>query len=76
MEVHQHPTRPAQYVGRKSIYQAVGGTYLVDMNGRLSINHVQRLPNKLAVVFGNSTVEVSEQDIKVIGRVAVTLRKE
>ncbi|EHK8983680.1 hypothetical protein QX220_11810 [Vibrio vulnificus] len=63
-------------MGRKSIYQAVGGTYLVDMNGRLSINHVQRLPNKLAVVFGNSTVEVSEQDIKVIGRIAATLRKE
>lgn len=49
---------------------------MVDMNGRLSINHVQRLPNKLAVVFGNSTVEVSEQDIKVIGRIAATLRKE
>ncbi|HAS6296878.1 TPA: hypothetical protein I7229_06290 [Vibrio vulnificus] len=46
------------------------------MNGRLSINHGQRLPNKLAVVFGNSTVEVSEQDIKVIGRIAATLRKE
>ncbi|EGQ8086479.1 bacteriocin [Vibrio vulnificus] len=76
MQVNLHPTRPAQYVGRKSIYQAVGGTYLVDMNGRLSINHVQRLPNKLAVVFGNSTVEVSEQDIKVIGRIAATLRKE
>ncbi|ELV8738299.1 hypothetical protein QNF08_004615, partial [Vibrio vulnificus] len=57
MEVNLYPTRPAQYVGRKSIYQAVGGTYLVDMKGRLSINHVQRLPNKLAVVFGNSTVE-------------------
>ncbi|WP_080722795.1 hypothetical protein [Vibrio vulnificus] len=61
---------------RKAIYRAVSGTYLVDMDGRLSINHVQRLPNKLAVVFGNSTVEVSEQDRKVMGRVAVTLRKE
>lgn len=46
------------------------------MSGRLSINHIQRLPNKLAVVFGNTTVEVSEQDIKVIGRVAVALEKK
>ena len=55
---------------------AVSGEYLIDMNGRLSINHIQRLPNKLAVVFGKSTVEVSEQDIKVIGRVAVALEKK
>lgn len=54
---------------------AVSGEYLIDMNGRLSINHIQRLPNKLAVVFGNSTVEVSEEDIRVIGRVAVRLEK-
>ncbi|EHI9299732.1 hypothetical protein K0W38_001678 [Vibrio vulnificus] len=76
MEVNPHPTRPDQYVRRKAIYRAASNTHLVDMNGRLSINHVQRLPNKLAVVFGNSTVEVSEQDIKVIGRIAATLRKE
>ncbi|EID7697626.1 hypothetical protein CS266_RS12195 [Vibrio parahaemolyticus] len=43
------------------------------MSGRLSINHIQRLPNRQAVVFGNSTVELSEEDIKVIGRVAVVL---
>ncbi|ANU36258.1 phage repressor protein CI [Vibrio scophthalmi] len=55
---------------------AVSGEYLIDMNGRLSINHIQRLPNKLAVVFGNSTVEVSEEDIRVIGRVAVSLNKQ
>ncbi|MGR4006728.1 helix-turn-helix domain-containing protein [Vibrio harveyi] len=55
---------------------AVSGEYLIDMNGRLSINHIQRLPNKLAVVFGNSTVEVSEEDIKVIGRIAVALEKK
>lgn len=55
---------------------AVSGEYLIDMNGRLSLNHIQRLPNKLAVVFGNSTVEVSEEDIKVIGRIAVALEKK
>ncbi len=69
-------TNEGRFLVDKKQNDAVSGEYLIDMNGRLSINHIQRLPNKLAVVFGNSTVEVSEQDIKVIGRVAVTLRKE
>ncbi|EOW8142391.1 hypothetical protein P3437_14295 [Vibrio parahaemolyticus] len=43
------------------------------MNGLVHINDIQRLLNKQAVVFGNSTVEVSEQNIKVIGRVAVAM---
>ncbi|MGY6539451.1 hypothetical protein, partial [Vibrio parahaemolyticus] len=43
------------------------------MNGRLSINHIQRSSNKLAAVFGNSTVELSEEDIKVMGRVSVLM---
>ena len=47
------------------------------MDGTLSNNHIQRLPGKkLAVVFGDTAVEVTEADIKVAGRVAVTLRKE
>lgn len=54
----------------------VSGEYLIDMNGRMSINHIQCLPNKLAVAFGNNTLEISEEDIKVIGRVAMSMRKE
>ncbi|EPH6376521.1 helix-turn-helix domain-containing protein [Vibrio alginolyticus] len=69
-------TNEGRFLVDKKQNDAVSGEYLIDMNGRRSINHIQRLPNKLAVVFGNSTVEVSEEDIKVIGRVAVTLRKE
>ena len=69
-------TNEGRFLVDKKQNDAVSGEYLIDMNGRLSINHIQRLPNKLAIVFGNSTVEVSEKDIKVIGRVAVTLRKE
>ncbi|MDV6252833.1 hypothetical protein RXX31_16105 [Vibrio sp. EA2] len=42
----------------------------------MHINDIQRLQNKLAVVFGKSTVEVSEENIKVIGRVAVALEKK
>ncbi|ELA8260370.1 helix-turn-helix domain-containing protein [Vibrio alginolyticus] len=68
-------TNDGRFLVDKKQNDAVSGEYLIDMNGRLSINHIQRLPNKLAVVFGNSTVEVSEEDIKVIGRVAVSLEK-
>ncbi|MGY5690337.1 helix-turn-helix domain-containing protein [Vibrio chemaguriensis] len=69
-------TNDGRFLVDKKQNDAVSGEYLIDMNGRMSINHIQRLPNKLAVVFGNATVEVSEQDIKVIGRVAVTLEKK
>lgn len=69
-------TNEGRFLVDKKLNDAVSGEYLIDINGRLSLNHIQRLPNKLAVVFGNSTVEVSEEDIKVIGRVAVTLEKK
>ncbi|WP_425668902.1 helix-turn-helix domain-containing protein [Vibrio owensii] len=68
-------TNEGSFLVDKDLNDAVSGDYLIDMNGRLSINHIQRLPNKLAVVFGNSTVEVSEEDIRVIGRVVIVLRK-
>ncbi|MCL9775735.1 helix-turn-helix domain-containing protein [Vibrio methylphosphonaticus] len=53
------------------------GSYLIDIDGSLSINHLQRLPGKkLAIAFGESTVEVAEEDIKVIGRVAMEMKKK
>ncbi|MGR5378456.1 helix-turn-helix domain-containing protein [Vibrio harveyi] len=69
-------TNEGRFLIDKTQNDAVSGEYLIDMNGRLSINHIQRLPHKLAIVFGNSTVEVSEEDIRVIGRVAVALEKK
>ncbi|ELS4795311.1 phage repressor protein CI [Vibrio alginolyticus] len=69
-------TNEALYLVDKSSINPASGKYLIDIDGTLSINHIQRLPGKkLAVVFGDSTVEVSEKDIKVIGRVAVALEK-
>ncbi|PMJ92876.1 phage repressor protein CI [Vibrio sp. 10N.261.55.A7] len=70
-------TNEAVYLLDKSTTDAVSGDYLIDVDGRLSINQIQRLPGrKLAVAFGDSTLEVAEHDIKVIGRVAVTLNKQ
>lgn len=70
-------TNEAIYLVDESITIAVSGKFLIDIDGSLSINHIQRLPGKkLAVVFGDSTVEVADEDIKVMGRVAVTLKKD
>lgn len=53
------------------------GEYLLDIDGVLSINHLQRLPGKkLAIAFDTSTIEVAEDDIKVLGRVAMEMKKK
>ncbi|ELH3004316.1 TPA: bacteriocin [Vibrio vulnificus] len=77
MEAHLHPTRSTQYVGRKAIYRAVSDTYLVDMNGLLSLNEIQRLlDKKLAISFNGSTIQVNEFDVKVVGRVMLVMEKK
>jgi len=64
------------YLNTESI-DPITGDYLIDIDGRLSINYLQRLPGKkLAIAFGASTIEVSEDDIKVLGRVAMEMRKK
>jgi len=64
------------YINKEST-DPVAGDYLIDIDGRLSINYLQRLPGKkLAIAFGASTIEVSEGDIKVLRRVAVEMKKK
>ncbi|PKH06689.1 helix-turn-helix domain-containing protein [Moritella sp. Urea-trap-13] len=53
------------------------GRYLLDIDGSISINHLQRLPGKkLAMSYGNTSVEVAEADIVVLGRVVLVMGKE
>ena len=53
------------------------GRYLLDIDGSISINHLQRLPGKkLAMSYGNTSIEVAEADIVVLGRVALVIGKE
>ena len=53
------------------------GRYLLDIDGSISINHLQRLPGKkLAMSYGNTSIEVAEADIVVLGRVALVMEKE
>ncbi|MFN1619672.1 phage repressor protein CI [Vibrio rotiferianus] len=64
------------YINKEST-DPVAGDYLIDVDGRLSINYLQRLPGKkLAIAFGTSTIEVSEEDIKVLGRIAMEMKKK
>ncbi|HCM1282899.1 TPA: phage repressor protein CI [Vibrio parahaemolyticus] len=64
------------YLINKESRQAVSGTYLVDMDGLLSLNEIQRLPGKkLAISFNGSTIQVDELDVKVVGRVALAMEK-
>ncbi|MEZ8425816.1 phage repressor protein CI [Vibrio cyclitrophicus] len=60
----------------KEIHQAVSGTYLVDIDGLLSLNDIQRLPGKkLAISFNGSTLTVEEDEVRVVGRVALVMEK-
>ncbi|SKA51268.1 phage repressor protein CI [Enterovibrio nigricans] len=53
------------------------GRYLIDVDGNFSINQIQRLPGKkLAVEFNGSTLTVDEGDIKVLGRVAMSMIRD
>ncbi|MEZ8504669.1 helix-turn-helix domain-containing protein [Vibrio splendidus] len=60
----------------KESHQAVSGTYLVDMDGLLSLNDIQRLPGKkLAISFNGSILTVEEDEVSVVGRVALVIEK-
>jgi hypothetical protein len=64
------------YIIDKEVNQAVSGTYLIDMDGLLSLNEIQRLPGKqLAISFAGSTLTVNELDVKVVGKVVLDMRR-
>ena len=64
------------FIVDKEVHQAVSGSYLVDMDGLLSLNEIQRLPGKkLAISFNESTLTVEEDDVRVVGRVALKMEK-
>ncbi|CAM2842679.1 hypothetical protein [Vibrio mytili] len=64
------------FIMYKSSQQAVAGTYLVDVDGRLSLNEIQRiLGKKLAISFNGTTITVDEGDVKVVSRVALVISK-
>ncbi|MBE4461431.1 phage repressor protein CI [Vibrio parahaemolyticus] len=64
------------YIIDKEVHQAVSSTYLVDMDGLFSLNEIQRLPGKkLAISFNGSTLTVEEDEVRVVGRVALIMER-
>ncbi|CAK2384119.1 helix-turn-helix domain-containing protein [Vibrio crassostreae] len=59
----------------KNDNDAVSGSYLISIDGRHSINEVQRLPGKLLVEFNGTTIETQDGDIEVVGKVVTETRK-
>lgn len=61
----------------KESTHAISGKYLIDMDGSFSINELQRLPGKkLVISFNGSTINVKEDDIKVVSRVAMVVNSK
>ncbi|OEE53276.1 bacteriocin [Vibrio splendidus FF-500] len=62
------------FIVDKEVHQAVSGTYLVDMDGLLSLNDIQRLPGKkLAISFNDSTLTIEEDKVRVMDRVPLMM---
>ncbi|TKF47403.1 bacteriocin [Vibrio sp. F13] len=66
----------ATFIVDKEVHQAVSGADLIDMDGLLSLNDIQRLPGKkLAISFNDSTLTVEESGVRVADRVALVMEK-
>jgi hypothetical protein len=49
---------------------ATSGSYLINIDGILSINQIQRIPSQqVAIAFNNSSLNVNEGDITLVGKV-------
>lgn len=64
------------YIIDKDTNQAVSDTDLVDMDGLVSLNDIQRLPGKkLTISFSGSTLTIREDEVKVVGKVDLVRRE-
>ncbi|QSV15856.1 phage repressor protein CI [Photobacterium ganghwense] len=53
----------------KSKTKAISGQYLINIDGDVSLNSMQKLPgNMVAIEFSQSTVQLDEGDVEVIGK--------
>ncbi len=54
-------TKDIIYLVDKTITDAMSGNYLISMDGRHSINSIQRLPRKLIAEFDGNKIELSDE---------------
>ncbi|MEI8634767.1 bacteriocin [Vibrio sp. PP-XX7] len=70
-------TDEAIYLINQTLQDAISGRYLINMDGHISIYFIQRLPgNKLNITLGPYNRETHADDIKVLGHVVSTFRKD
>lgn len=68
--------KDSTYIIDKDDKQAVSGTYLVDMDGFLSLNEIQRLPGKkLAIRFNDSTIQLNQNQLQILGKVVIEIKR-
>lgn len=65
-------TKDIIYLVDKTITDAMSGNYLICMDGRHSINSIQRLPRKLIAEFDGNKIELSDDEITILGKVVLT----
>jgi len=54
--------------------KATNGLYLINIDGLLSLNQIQRIPGQqLAIAFNNSTLNVNESDVSIVGKVVTEI---
>lgn len=67
----------ALHIVDKEIHSAISGSYLIEITGMYSLNKVQRVAgNKLAVTFGEDVIEFPSDEIRVLGKVVVEIKKK
>ncbi|WP_146448837.1 bacteriocin [Vibrio kanaloae] len=65
------------FIVYKEVHQALSSKNLVDMDSLLSLNDIQRLPDKRLVISSSgSTLTVKENEVRVVGRVALILQNK
>ncbi len=62
------------YLIDRQVTRAISGRYLLNIDGLLSVNPVQRLPGKLLIEFGHKPIEVTEDDIEILGKVVLVIQ--
>lgn len=70
-------TDEAIYLVNQTSHEAISGRYLIEMDGHISIHFIQRLPgNKLNITLGPYIREIDSDEIKVLGHIVSTLKKD
>jgi hypothetical protein len=65
------------YVVDQESIDAINGVYLIDLDGLLSVNDIQRLPEKkLALNFNGETLVISADSVKVSGQIVLEMTRK